>query len=82
MPASANPSQLEVLLNGLLKNEHKVPYSFYVDEQELGTPLIDHLEKHKLSVETALKIVYQPQAIFRVRPVTRCSASISGANFE
>lgn len=32
----------------------------------------------QVSVETALRIVYQPQAVFRVRPVSRCSASIPG----
>ena len=33
----------------------------------------------QVSVETALAVVYQPQAVFRVRPVTRCTASLSGA---
>lgn len=32
----------------------------------------------QVSVETALFIVYQPQAIFRVRPVSRCTASMPG----
>ncbi len=27
------PTQLEVLLNGLLNNEEKLPYSFYIEEQ-------------------------------------------------
>ena len=30
-------------------------------------------------MEAALRIVYQPQAIFRVRPVSRCTASLAGA---
>jgi hypothetical protein len=29
-------------------------------------------------VEKALPIVCQPQAVFRIRPVSRCSATISG----
>jgi hypothetical protein len=33
----------------------------------------------QLSVEAALRIVYQPQAVFRVRPVSRCTASLAGA---
>ena len=32
----------------------------------------------QVSVEKALRIVYQPQAVFRVRPVARCTASMSG----
>lgn len=31
-----------------------------------------------VSVEQVLQIVYQPQAVFRIKPVTRCSASIPG----
>nr|CAD1825859.1 unnamed protein product [Ananas comosus var. bracteatus] len=31
-----------------------------------------------ISVEKVLRIVYQPQAIFRIRPVNRCSATIAG----
>ena len=30
------------------------------------------------SVESALRIVYQPQAVFRVRPVARCTATMPG----
>lgn len=31
-----------------------------------------------VSVERTLQIVYQPQALFRIRPVNRCSATIAG----
>lgn len=67
MPQSVTPPQLEVLLNGLLQNDEKLPYSFYLEEQELGGELGDHLLKNKVSVEKALSIVYLPQAVFRVR---------------
>lgn len=33
MPHTVTPQQLEVLLNGLLQNEEKQPYSFYVEGQ-------------------------------------------------
>ena len=33
----------------------------------------------QVSVEAALRVVFQPQAIFRVRPVARCTASMPGA---
>lgn len=33
MPHSVTPQQLEVLLNGLLQNEEKMPYSFYIEGQ-------------------------------------------------
>ena len=33
VPTSATPAQLETLLNGLLQNEDKLPYSFHVEGQ-------------------------------------------------
>lgn len=36
------------------------------------------LNKTAVSVEKVLSIVYQPQAVFRIRPVNRCSATIAG----
>ena len=33
VPATVTPGQLETLLNGLLQNEEKLPYSFHIEEQ-------------------------------------------------
>jgi len=78
LPSNVTPAQLETLLNGLLNHEEKLPYSFYIEEQELAGELGEHLAKQAVSVEKALKVVYQPQAVFRVRPVARCTASMPG----
>lgn len=80
MPQSVAPAQLEALLNGLLRNEERNPYSFYVDggDTELAGELGAHLLKANISVERALRITYLPQAVFRVRPVARCTASMPG----
>jgi len=45
--------------------------------------IIDNLEKDIIenagkSSEEVFTIIYQPQAIFRVRAVTRCSSSMGG----
>ena len=79
LPHDVTTTQLETLLNGLLRNEEKLPYSFFIQDVELAVELGAHLLKNKVSVETALQIVYQPQAVFRVRPVSRCTASMPGA---
>jgi hypothetical protein len=34
------PTQLETLLNGLLENEEKLPYSFHIEEQ------VQHFDDH------------------------------------
>jgi hypothetical protein len=144
VPHTVTPQQLEVLLNGLLQNEEKMPYSFYIEGQvcafvllclplpaslclqqqqqqagsrrpcfhqpphtphasppracpwltapvplvsalltharlqELAGELGGHLAKNAVSVEQSLRVVYMPQAVFRVRPVARCTASMAG----
>ncbi|KAJ6692060.1 WD40 REPEAT PROTEIN [Salix purpurea] len=78
LPQNAGPHQLQQIVNKLLNNEEKLPYAFYISDQELAVPLETYLHKNKVSVEKVLAIVYQPQAIFRIRPVNRCSASIAG----
>ncbi|GAU46430.1 hypothetical protein TSUD_402080 [Trifolium subterraneum] len=77
LPQNAAPQHLQQIVNKLLNNEEKLPYSFYISDQELLVPLATYLHTNKLSVEKALPIVCQPQAIFRIRPINRCSAAIS-----
>ncbi|GLJ05982.1 hypothetical protein SUGI_0029860 [Cryptomeria japonica] len=78
LPQNITPPQLGAIVNSLLKNEEKLPYAFYIFDQELVGPLGTYLLKNKVSVEQVLRIVYQPQAVFRIRPVTRCSSTIAG----
>lgn len=78
LPQSAGPKELTQMVNKLLNNEEKYPYAFYISDQELLVELGSYLTKNKVSVEKVLTIVYQPQAVFRIRPVTRCSATIAG----
>ncbi|KAI5681405.1 hypothetical protein M9H77_02633 [Catharanthus roseus] len=78
LPQNAGPKELTQMVNKMLNNEEKLPYAFYVSNQELVVDLGSYLTKHKVSVEKVLTIVYQPQAVFRIRPVTRCSATIAG----
>ena len=48
LPHDVTPKQLETLLNGLLKQEDKLPYSFFVNEQQLAQELGSHLLQHKV----------------------------------
>lgn len=48
LPQDVTVQQLETLLNGLLSNEEKLPYSFFVDDVELAQELGQHLLKHKV----------------------------------
>lgn len=78
LPQSAGPKELQIMVNKLLNNGEKLPYAFYVSDQELVVQLGSYLQRNKVSVEKVLTIVYQPQAVFRIRPVSRCTATIAG----
>lgn len=59
--------------------DDRVPYSFFVDEHEIIRSVrTDILEKLQKTCEETLVINYQPQALFRVRSVARCSSTLSG----
>lgn len=65
----------------ILSKEDEVPYEFSVNDvivDTLGT-LKNTLERVKeLNTEKLVEIVYQPQAVFHVRAVTRCTSTIAG----
>ena len=77
VPLETTAAQLQLILNQLQEQtDEPVPYSFYVGDNEvsgsLGAALGD------VSTEQAVKIVYVPQAVFRVRAVTRCTSTLPG----
>lgn len=55
-----------------------MPCSFYAKETEIRGSLVNSLANEALDTEKVLDVVYQPQAVFRVRPVTRCTSSLPG----
>ncbi|OMJ10904.1 Protein Notchless, partial [Smittium culicis] len=59
--------------------DEDLPYSFYIDGEEISENIeADLLKTGKKTSEDKIIIVYQPQALFRVRAVTRCSSSLTG----
>jgi ribosome assembly protein 4 len=64
----------------------RIPYSFYaqvekdgvMDDVEITTTLADLVQALALSTEQVISITYQPLAVFRVRPVTRCTDTMPG----
>ncbi|KAJ1849224.1 ribosome assembly [Coemansia sp. RSA 2708] len=79
LPADVTAEQLGVLINKFLESEEVRPYSFYVDAKEVVHSIQrDIIDGGGRSAEETLVIVYQPQAFFKVRAVTRCSSSLTG----
>lgn len=80
IPTNSSTLQLDNLLNQLLQNEEPLPHSFFVNNTELVKSLEEVLSFSNkiISKENVLTIVYQPQAIFRVQSICRCSSTLSG----
>lgn len=85
LPIGSTIDDLTALVNQLNEpNENSnVTYSFYASlKEEADTPLESDLTelftKHQLSTESTLVLTYQPLAVFRVRPVTRCTDTLKG----
>ncbi|XP_077290475.1 notchless protein homolog 1 isoform X2 [Arctopsyche grandis] len=78
LPVNINRDQLQLICNALLEQEDNNPFVFFVNNVEITSTLEKCVETSKLNSEDVLEIVYQQQAVFRVRPVTRCTSSIEG----
>lgn len=86
LPTDSTPAQLELLINELRKatdpteeSQGKVPYSCYINDVEVLDSLRDTLESQGIvNGEAVINISYQPLAVFRVRPVVRCTDTMPG----
>ena len=64
---------------GLFQN---VPYLFFLNGHEIQTSIAECAKHQLLNTEKTLPIIYQPQAVFKVRPVSRCTSSMPGHTKE
>jgi len=87
VPSTVTPPQLEALVNSVKgasrdnDDNPTLPYAFSVAGTPLAGPaaaLGPHLAATAASLEGATLVTCRPQAPFRVRPVTRCAASLPG----
>lgn len=78
LPLNCTVEQLTLFCNAVLNQEENTPYLFFVNDKEITKTLENAIELETLNSEAVLDIIYQQQAIFKVRPVTRCTSSLPG----
>ncbi|KAG5879662.1 hypothetical protein JTB14_021465 [Gonioctena quinquepunctata] len=78
IPRDCTLQQLTMICNAILQQEDPLSYIFYVDDTEITHSLEKALENSKINTEGVIDIIYQQQAVFKVRPVTRCTSSMPG----
>lgn len=78
LPVDCTVEQLTLICNALLQNEEKTPFLFFVKETEITKTLVEAIDKESIGSENVVDIIYQQQAVFKVRPVSRCTSSIPG----
>merc|ERR1711963_804091 len=93
VPKTASKEKLMLLLKAfqqleVKKGEEKdeddldVPYLFFTNGHEIQSSIAECIKYQILNTEKTVPIVYQPQAVFKVRPVSRCSSSMPGHTKE
>eukprot|EP00611_Tribonema_gayanum_P006036 TRINITY_DN152_c0_g1_i1.p1 TRINITY_DN152_c0_g1~~TRINITY_DN152_c0_g1_i1.p1 ORF type:complete len:520 (-),score=86.80 TRINITY_DN152_c0_g1_i1:136-1695(-) len=78
IPLGSTVEQMEQVVNKLLGNTEDMPYCFYIGDTEVTDSLGGTVQELGTSTENVLTVLYQPLAIFRVRPVTRCTDTMPG----
>lgn len=80
VPRGISPDKLLLVIRAFLTDDEEKnrPYLFFVNNTEITETLAGVLKYQLVDYEKTLSIVYQPQAVFRVRGVARCTASLAG----
>ncbi|BAT95873.1 hypothetical protein VIGAN_08269700 [Vigna angularis var. angularis] len=60
LPQNVGPQHLNQIVNKLQNNEEKLPYAFYISDEELIAPLETYLQKNKGHAEAVLSVAFSP----------------------
>ncbi|EEB13311.1 conserved hypothetical protein [Pediculus humanus corporis] len=78
LPVNVTVQNLQRMCNALLKEDENTSYLFFVNDQEITDTLEKAIKKDVDNSENVIEIIYQQQAVFKVKPVSRCTSSLPG----
>ncbi|XP_028400379.1 notchless protein homolog 1-like [Dendronephthya gigantea] len=78
MSLDTTVDKLQLVCQAFLPEDTDNVYSFFINDSEVTGSIGDVVNQGLLETEKIIEIIYQPQAIFRVRAVTRCTSTIAG----
>lgn len=78
LPVNVTVNKLQDICNALLQQEKSLPLAFYINNVEVTDTLEKFIGKDFNVSEDIVEIIYQPQAVFKVKAVTRCTGSLEG----
>ncbi|EDV22616.1 uncharacterized protein TRIADDRAFT_28728, partial [Trichoplax adhaerens] len=78
VPIEVDVKRLQLICNAVINEDDSTPYAFYLNNEEILDDLQTTITAKNVDTESIIEIVYQPQAVFRVKSVTRCSSTLPG----
>jgi len=79
IPISTTTLDLNLMVNKLKKSIEISSYIFLIENIEIKSSIIETLEKMPgFDSEKTVKIVYRPESLYSVKPLTRASSTLEG----
>lgn len=79
IPIDVNVEKLQLICNAVQDETTDVPFLFFVGDHEISASLQKTLELDPaFQTESVVEIRCVPQAVYRVKAVTRCTSSLPG----
>jgi len=79
LPINVQLQHIRRICNSIIEQDEDSPIAFFVKDTEITDTLEAALtEDQKNNSDELIQVIYQPQALFRVRAVTRCTSSLPG----
>ena len=79
VPIETTSLDLNIMINKIKKDLETTSYVFLIDNIEVKANILDTLKRlANFESEKVVKVIYRPESIFSVKPLTRASSTLEG----